>query len=207
MTYVIKNWSKFQAVKTRNAPWIMVYRSLLNDIEWHLLPSDHAKTLINLWLIAGEDFGRLPSLRTLSFRLRISEDDVKYQILCLSNWIGTEEVNTLDQNKRDVDKTLTPHRQDVDSASTPHCFIREDIEIDRERILRGKEKKRDVKKTSSYPHKIVDKSSDVARTTVLGNPEIAATANRVLDDDAIPRHGPTLEVLEKLADLKRRTLQ
>ena len=120
MNYVIKNGSKFQAVKTRNAPWIMVYRNLLNDIEWHLLSGDHAKALINLWLIAGEDFGRLPSLKNLSFRLRISEDEVKYQISCLSHWIGTQEVNGFDQNKHDVDVTLTPHRQDVDTASTAH---------------------------------------------------------------------------------------
>ena len=209
MNYVIKNWSKFQAVKTRNAPWIMVYRNLLNDIEWHLLSGDHAKALINLWLIAGEDFGRLPDLKNLSFRLRISEEEVKYLISCLSHWIGTPEVNGLEQKKHGVNAASTPHQHDVNAASTPRCFIREDIDIDIdiERILKGKEKKRDVKKTQSYPQKIVDKYQDGTQTTVSNNPEIAATANRVLADDALPRHGPTLTILEKLADLRKKVLQ
>ena len=91
MTYRIKNWSSYQHIKSRNAPWIKVYRELLDDLEWHNLPSETAKILINCWLIGSENFGNLPDLPNLAFRLRISEVDVKNQLSLLTKWIADEE--------------------------------------------------------------------------------------------------------------------
>ena len=73
----IKNWEKFQHFKDRRPPWIKLYRDIMDDVEWHDLKGNHAKALIALWLIASENDGNLPEIRTLAFRLRCSESAIK----------------------------------------------------------------------------------------------------------------------------------
>ena len=68
MTYKIKNWNKFQHFKDRRPPWVKLYRDLLDDLEWFELDPVSSKNLINLWLIASEYDGCLPSIEILSFR-------------------------------------------------------------------------------------------------------------------------------------------
>ena len=128
----VKNWSSFQAVKTRNAPWIMLYRKLLDDLEWHNLQAASAKVLINLWLIGGENFGRLPDVSKLAFRLRLSEDDVKHQLALLSHWIVDEEVDILEEQQANEQLLSSLRQRGVDKTSTRQRRYREDkdIEID-----------------------------------------------------------------------------
>lgn len=93
-TYRIKGWDKFQHFKDRRPPWVKLYRDLLDDIEWHELDGDCAKTLISLWLIASENEGQLPETRKLAFRLRMSEKVLTGIISQLNHWL-TEVDNTL----------------------------------------------------------------------------------------------------------------
>lgn len=83
----IKNWEHFQHYKHRNPPWIRLYRELLNDREWFELDGETAKTLINLWLIAAEAEGELPSIQDIAFRLRTTEKQIEKWLLKLSHWL------------------------------------------------------------------------------------------------------------------------
>ena len=93
----IKNWSKFQHFKDRKPPWVKLYRELLDDIEWHLLDPKAAKVLTMLWLIASEDDGYLPDIKTLAFRLRLSETETKLAISKLSHWLMQDAIDLISE--------------------------------------------------------------------------------------------------------------
>jgi hypothetical protein len=62
----------------------------LDDINWHELDAESAKTLISLWLLASEDKnnkGGLPSIKEIAFRLRVTEKSLKSSISKLGNWL------------------------------------------------------------------------------------------------------------------------
>lgn len=86
----VKNWAKHQHFKDRRPPWIKLYRDILDDIEWNDLDGEDAKTLVMLWLIASENSGVLPDVKTLAFRLRRSAKDVEKQLSRLSGWLISE---------------------------------------------------------------------------------------------------------------------
>lgn len=69
----IKKWSEFQHYKDRSPPWIKLHRKLLDNIDYYKLSGEAAKALPLIWLIGSEDDGRIPELRILAFRLRLSE--------------------------------------------------------------------------------------------------------------------------------------
>ena len=140
----VKDWSNYQHIKTRNAPWVKLYRVLLDDLEWHSLPAESAKILINCWLIGSENFGILPDLKKLAFRLRISEVEVKNQLLILSHWIVNEEVNISEIKKQVDNKTITRRYQ----ADT-NMYIEKEKDT-----LRERDTEREKRRTStdkSYP--------------------------------------------------------
>lgn len=87
MTLRIKDWEKFQHFGDRRPPWVKLYRTLLDDLEWHQLEPRAAKVLVMLWLIASENDGFLPGASTLAFRLRTTESDVDGLISQLSHWV------------------------------------------------------------------------------------------------------------------------
>ena len=96
MAIKVKNWSAFQHYKNRRPPWIRLYRDLLDDPDYHTLTGEQAKALILLWLIASEDEnlgGVLPNVQKLSFRLRVSEEEMINIIHGLTHWL---EFNTDD---------------------------------------------------------------------------------------------------------------
>lgn len=68
----IVNWAKFQHYKNRNPPWIRLYRSLLDNREWHALSGDASKLLAECWMLAGGyEHGVIPmSAQDLAWRLR-----------------------------------------------------------------------------------------------------------------------------------------
>ena len=86
----IKNWSKFQHFKDRRPPWIKLYRDILDDMDWHELSGDDAKMLVMLWLIGSEDEGRLPDIKTIAFRLRLSAKEVEKSVSRLGHWLISE---------------------------------------------------------------------------------------------------------------------
>ena len=97
----VKNWAKHQHFKDRKPPWIKLYRDILDDLDWHHLNGDDAKTLVMLWLIASENSGALPDSATLAFRLRKSVSEIETQLSRLQNWLISERYQvdiTLSQN-------------------------------------------------------------------------------------------------------------
>ncbi len=99
--YRIKGWNKFQHFKDRRPPWVKLYRDLLDDMDWHELDGDSAKTLISLWLIASENEGQLPSMRKLAFRLRMTEKALSAVISQLDHWLEVDDNEPISARYRD----------------------------------------------------------------------------------------------------------
>lgn len=95
MKYRVKGWNKFQHFKDRRPLWIKLYRDILDDVEWHDLEPAAAKVLISCWLIASEYEGALPDMRTLAFRLRMSEKQTISMLSQLSHWLVQDDSETL----------------------------------------------------------------------------------------------------------------
>jgi hypothetical protein len=90
--YRIKDWEKFQHYKSgahadKPPEWIKLYPKLLNDIEFHKLSGDDAKTLMMLWMLASENGGTLPSFEKIAFRLRLPEKQIKSVLSRLPHWV------------------------------------------------------------------------------------------------------------------------
>jgi hypothetical protein len=99
--YRIKDWEKFQHYKSgahadKPPEWIKLYPKLLNDIEFHKLSGDDAKTLMMLWMLASENGGALPSFEKIAFRLRLSEKQIKSVLSRLPHWIEGEARDCLE---------------------------------------------------------------------------------------------------------------
>jgi hypothetical protein len=108
VTFKIKNWHKFQHFKDRRPPWIKLYRDILDDVDWHDLDPLAAKTLIMLWLIASENDGDLPDIRTISFRLRMPEAQIKSLIFKLKHYLDHDDINAIsDRYQADTPETET----------------------------------------------------------------------------------------------------
>ncbi len=111
----IKNWHKFQHFKDRRPPWVKLYRDLLDDIEWHQLDATSAKVLVMLWLIASEDDGNLPNIKTLAFRLRMTEKQTNDAIISLSHWLEQGDNSVISQRYQDdLPETETETEKETD---------------------------------------------------------------------------------------------
>ena len=68
--FKIKNWQEFQPPlrPDRNVIWIKLYRKILDDFDWSNLTDSNKATLIELWLLASEKEGTLPSVDEISYR-------------------------------------------------------------------------------------------------------------------------------------------
>lgn len=56
--FTIKNWARFQLYKDRTPPWICLYNTLLDDIDFNLLEPRTQRDLIFIWLLYSRKFGR-----------------------------------------------------------------------------------------------------------------------------------------------------
>lgn len=136
MGYRIKNWGEFQHFKDRTPPWIKLYRKLLDDMEWHLLDPQPAKTLVSLWLIASEYEGSLPDVKKLAFRLRLSEKQVSGDISKLSHWLEQDDINVISPRYQDDpleteteterDRVITPPTTDIKPVVTKTSGLQPD---------------------------------------------------------------------------------
>jgi hypothetical protein len=70
-------------------------------LNWHELDGKSAKALVMIWLIASEEFGKLPETKTLAFRLRMSEKDTKEVVTKLSQWLEQDDINTISDEYQD----------------------------------------------------------------------------------------------------------
>lgn len=103
MTLQIKDWAKFQHFKDRTPPWVKLYRTLLDDIEWHKLDGVSAKYLVMLWLIAAEtDHGTLPGIEEIAFRLRTDIKTISKLIPKLSHWIVDVDITAISKVRSKV---------------------------------------------------------------------------------------------------------
>jgi hypothetical protein len=121
----IKNWSKFQHFKDRRPPWIKLYRDLLDDMEWHDLDPLSSKVLVTLWLLASEDDeqqGKLPNIKTLSWRLRLPQEQVLNCINKLSHWLEQDDINVISSGYQDdlpETETETETKKETEIISPP----------------------------------------------------------------------------------------
>ena len=85
----IKNWKQFQPPlrSDRNVIWIKLYRKILDDFEWSNLTDSNKATLIELWLLASENEGNLPSVDEISFRLRKDKSFITKQLEQLASFV------------------------------------------------------------------------------------------------------------------------
>lgn len=114
--YRIKDWHKFQHFKDRRPPWVKLYRDLLDDIEWHELEPKAAKALVMIWLIASENDGELPVMKTLAFRLRCTESAAVEICTKLSHWLDQDGTNLISgryQGDRPEQETETETETDI----------------------------------------------------------------------------------------------
>jgi hypothetical protein len=120
----IKNWSHFQHFKDRRPPWIKLYRDILDDIQWHSLDANASKVLVMCWLIASESDGYLPDIKTLAFRLRMSEKDTKDCVIKLSHWVEQDDIGVISERYQDAipeteRETETEKRQRATPVAKP----------------------------------------------------------------------------------------
>jgi len=115
----IKNWSKFQHFKDRKPPWVKLYRDVLDDMEWYELDPLASKVLIMCWLIASEDEGRLPNIKTLAFRLRMTEKETFYCITKLDHWLEQDDIVLISEEyQSDSIETETETKKETKKKAT-----------------------------------------------------------------------------------------
>jgi len=122
----IKNWAKFQHFKdgSRKPPWIKLYRDLLDNLEWHELPPESAKVLIMLWVVASENHGKLPDIKKLSFRLRVTEDQLTKALNDLKEWVLLDDITTISEGYQET--RLEEKRKEIEEEreiETEHDII------------------------------------------------------------------------------------
>mgnify|MGYP005999909549 FL=1 len=116
----IKNWKQFQPPlrSDRNVIWIKLYRKILDDFEWSNLTDSNKASLIELWLLASENEGNLPSVDEISFRLRKDKSFINKQLEQLSSFV-----------LQDVAEVL-PNRLPRVEESKSKSRVRERVEVD-----------------------------------------------------------------------------
>ena len=95
--FKIKNWQEFQPPlrPDRNVIWIKLYRKILDDFDWSNLTDSNKATLIELWLLASEKEGTLPSVDEISYRLRKDKSFINKQLDQLATFVLRDDADTL----------------------------------------------------------------------------------------------------------------
>lgn len=66
----VKNWEEFQHYKDRRPPWIKVHRELLDDYTFMSLSRASRGDLMQLWIIASENDGKIKD----------DEDEIRFRL-------------------------------------------------------------------------------------------------------------------------------
>lgn len=115
MTVRIRNWNKFQHFNDkRRTIWIKLYCDLLNNLEWHELDPKLSKFLINLWLLAAEKNGELPSISAIAFRLRMQEKEIESMLYNLKDWMEQDDITVISTEYQDdvLEKNKNKNKKD-----------------------------------------------------------------------------------------------
>lgn len=88
----IKNWKRFQHYQSGKRSigtpeWIKLYHKLLDDPEWFFLSDSASRLLVECWMMASENNGELPPLKTIAFRLRKKVEEIEKLISELDHWL------------------------------------------------------------------------------------------------------------------------
>lgn len=77
MRLAVKGWERFQHYKHRKPPWIRLYRTLLEDVNWHMLPVASRALAPMLWLLASESKNGVIDGEpfAIAFRVRLASAD------------------------------------------------------------------------------------------------------------------------------------
>lgn len=120
--FKIKNWKEHQPSlrPDRNVIWIKVYRRILEDYDWGNLSDSNKATLIELWLLASENEGNLPSVDEIAFRLRKDKSFINKQLEQLSTWvlpIGNKSATSRQKNvSLEVEVDIDKSRVEIDDG-------------------------------------------------------------------------------------------
>jgi hypothetical protein len=132
----IKNWSRFQHFKDRKPPWIKLHKEILERRDIMMLSDRNFKVLTCLWLLASEDDemeGNLPSIADISFRLRISEEEIIQSLQDLECFLYQDDITEISDGYQDcVPETETEteteteaYREETEEEYTPDLKIME----------------------------------------------------------------------------------
>jgi hypothetical protein len=92
-------------------------------MEWHDLDPLSSKVLVTLWLLASEDDeqqGKLPNIKTLSWRLRLPQEQVLNCINKLSHWLEQDDINLISSRYQDdLPETETETKKETEIISPP----------------------------------------------------------------------------------------
>lgn len=80
--------------------WCRLYAEVIDDPKMQRLPPHIFKTCINLWCLAAQNDGKLPSIEDIAFKLRLSSHEAQQQIDELIG-VGLLDIET--------DMKLSPH--------------------------------------------------------------------------------------------------
>jgi len=100
----IKNWKKFQHFKDRRPPWIKLHREIMDQRDIMMISSCNFKILVCLWLLASEDEtcqGYLPNISDISFRLRMSQEEIYKALQELTDFIEIDDINVISERYQD----------------------------------------------------------------------------------------------------------
>lgn len=120
--FKIKNWNAHQPSlrPDRNVIWIKVYRRILEDYDWGNLTDSNKATLIELWLLASENEGNLPSIDEIAYRLRKDKSFINKQLEQLSTWvlpIGNKSATSRQKNvSLEVEVDIDKSRVEIDDG-------------------------------------------------------------------------------------------
>ena len=117
-----KNWLDFQHYKNRRPPWIKLYRTLLDDVEFHCLPDASKALAIMLWLLASEhESGSINAdNKALAFRLRTTPQKIATSLKPLIDGGFFIASTTLATRLQDaIPETETETETETEGASAP----------------------------------------------------------------------------------------
>ena len=120
--FKIKNWQEFQPPlrPDRNVIWIKLYRKILDDFDWSNLTDSNKATLIELWLLASEKEGTLPSVDEISYRLRKDKSFINKQLNQLSAFVLQDDADSatgrLPRVRERVREEKSKSREEVDNG-------------------------------------------------------------------------------------------
>lgn len=100
----IKNWDQFNYYNVSNPKyrkemmWFKIYgRDVLNNVNWFYLTSDQKATIFELWCLASQDEGNLPSIDMIAFRLRKDKSFIIKTLQSLSTWFCPHSAPSADE--------------------------------------------------------------------------------------------------------------